>query len=136
MDGPSTTPEIHEIRDVQSRVRAAARSQGWVWAALAPPSALFVIAGGSDVLPRAAAFWLVVAFGAAAGVLVLAEQRRRVVGREASRLDEPVTVVYAGTLLGAFALAGLASGRWPVVAGLALLPCVPCLWAALRILRA
>ena len=127
---------LDQAERLGAEVRRRARWHGWTWLVIAVLSPVFLIATGTDALPRELAFWLAVAFMLVAGGLAIWEGRRGVTGRATAAVDRPAMWAYV-TAMVVVALVTIAvditgTPAWFVV--LAMVPAVPGLVAAWRIL--
>lgn len=129
---------LDQAQRVGNTVRRKGRWHGWVWLTLAVITPMFLIGAYAESVPGDVQFWLAVAFGVVAGTLWIWETRRGLWGREAAAADRPFTRVYmvfvAAVALVAIVFDPTGTPAWYVA--IAVLPSVPCLMAAWRILRA
>lgn len=132
------TPEeaLGRIQHVSRQVGTAAWWHGWMWLAIAILTPVFILGTREGGLARPWHFWVALAFGATALVLTLLAWRRGVVGRPSAAVDHRATWAYAGAMVGITAIVliwGPPLSWWFIA--VALVPSVPCLVAARRILR-
>lgn len=142
---------LSEVERVKNQVRRKARWHGWVWLSVAVLTPVFWLGTRADFVPRAepddrafavrlvtdGEFWIAGGFGVIAVTLWIWETRRGVTGREAARIDRPITWAYVTAMVAVAALVILvdpAGAPWWFVA-VSLVPSVPCLIAAWRVLR-
>lgn len=121
---------------IGTRVRSAARWHGWMWLTIAILTPTFLLGTGREDLPRSIQFWIAVGFGLVGAVLTVWEARRGVVGRQAARVDRPMTWAYVVLMMVAIGFTFIGDQNSPWFIPLALAPSIPCLLAAWRVLRA
>ena len=117
--------------------RVRDRWHGWAWLAVAIMTPAFFLGTHVALLTRAQQFLVALAFGTIGLVLWIVEARRGEVGQETTRIDRPLTLVYIALMFVVAAIAvvwdPIGPPAWFVVASL--LPSVPCVVGAWRILR-
>jgi hypothetical protein len=128
---------LSEVERVKNQVGRKARWHGWVWLAVAVLTPAFLLGTRAVFVPRYVEFWIAIGFGAIAATLWIWETRRGVMGREAARMDRPMTGAYVASMVAVAALVifldPVGTPGWFVA--VAFVPSVPCLLAAWRVLR-
>ena len=121
---------------IGTRVHSAARWHGWMWLTTAILTPTFLLGVTRDEVPRSIQFWIAVGFALVGAVLTVWEARRGVIGRQAARVDRPMTWAYVALMavVVGFTFVGDENSTWFIP--LALAPSIPCLVAAWRVLRA
>lgn len=121
---------------VSAGVRRQGRWHGWVWLAIGVLTPMFLLGTTDGVVLRGWQLWVAVALMAAGAVLAVWETRRGVLGREAAAVDTPFTWAYVASMVAVAVVvvvfAPVGPPGWFVA--VALVPSVPCLVAAWRIL--
>ena len=131
---PSTA--FDHAQNVGETVRRKGHWHGWVWLTIGLITPVFLIGANVNSVPGAVQIWIAIGFMTVGGVLAIWETRRGLWGREAAKADKPFTWAYMIAIV-LFAVPTIIldptrADAWLIT--LALLPSIPCLIAAWRIL--
>lgn len=121
---------------VGETVRRKGRWHGWVWLTIGLITPVFLIGANANSVPGAVQFWIAIGFMIVGAVLAIWETRRGLWSREAAKADRPFTRAYILAIV-LFAIPTIIldpTGAPPWFVALALVPSIPCLIAAWRIL--